>query len=96
VTGEAVALDASVALAASTVEVRFGGTVRDRAGGAEVMGGPEHSIAWLANKLAEFDLALEAGMRVMSGSFTRQYKVERGDEVVAAFAPFGTVRARFD
>jgi 2-keto-4-pentenoate hydratase len=35
-------------------------------------------------------------MRVMSGSFTRQYKVERGDEVVAAFAPFGTVRARFD
>jgi len=96
VTGEAVALDASVALAAATVEVRFGGTVRDRAAGAEVMGGPEHSVAWLANKLAEFDLALEAGMRVMSGSFTRQYKVGRGDEVVAAFEPFGTVRARFD
>ena len=96
VTGEAVPLEAALALASSTVEVRFGGAVRDRASGAEVMGGPEHSIAWLANKLAEFDLALEAGMRVMSGSFTRQYRVERGDEVVAAFEPFGAVRARFD
>jgi 2-keto-4-pentenoate hydratase len=63
---------------------------------AEVMGGPEHSVAWLANKLAEFDLFLEAGMRVMSGSFARQYNVARGDKVVAAFEPFGTVRARLD
>jgi 2-keto-4-pentenoate hydratase len=96
VTGDALRPDPAFPLAAATVEVRFGDAVRDRASGAEVMGGPEHSIAWLANKLAEFDLALDAGMRVMSGSFTRQYKVERGDEVVAAFAPFGTVRARFD
>ncbi len=60
------------------------------------MGGLKHPIAWLANTLAELDLALEAGMRMMSGGFTRQHKVERGDEVVAAFAPFGEVRARFD
>jgi len=96
VTGDAVCPDAAFALAATTVEVRFGSAVRDRASGAEVMGGPEHSIAWLANKLAEFDLALEAGLRVMSGSFTRQYRVERGDQVAAVFEPFGAVRARFD
>jgi 2-keto-4-pentenoate hydratase len=96
VTGAEVRPDPTFPLASATVEVRFGDAVRDRASGAEVMGGPEHSIAWLANKLAEFDLALEAGMRVMSGSFTRQYAVARGDEVVAAFTPFGEVRARFD
>ena len=96
VTGGEMRPDPAFPLASASVEVRFGGAVRDRASGAEVMGGPEHSIAWLANKLAEFDLALEAGLRVMSGSFTRQHRVARGDEVVAAFAPFGEVRARFE
>jgi 2-keto-4-pentenoate hydratase len=35
-------------------------------------------------------------MKVMSGSFTRQYRVERGDAVVARFEPFGEARAAFD
>ena len=96
VTGEPVRPEAGFALAATTVEVRFGDTLRDRAAGAEVMGGPEHSVAWLANKLAEFGLALEAGQRVMSGSFTKQYRVARGDTVVSTFTPFGEVRAAFD
>jgi len=95
VTGHAAAPDAAFALASATVEVRFGAAVHDRATGAEVMGGPEHSVAWLANKLAEFDLALEAGQRVMSGSFTRQHRVARGDSVRASFRPFGEVRADF-
>jgi 2-keto-4-pentenoate hydratase len=96
VTGAPTPWDPSFDLAAATVEVRFGETVRDRAAGIEVMGGPLHSIAWLANKLAEFGLALEPGMKVMSGSFTRQYRVERGDAVVARFEPFGEARAAFD
>lgn len=96
VTGAVRPLDPAFALAGATVEVRFGSAVRERATGAEVMGGPEHAIAWLANTLADFDLALGTGTRVMSGSFTRQCKVERGDEVIAAFTPFGEVRARFD
>jgi 2-keto-4-pentenoate hydratase len=76
--------------------VRFGDAVRDRAAGIEVMGGPLHSIAWLANKLAEFGLALEPSAKVMSGSFTRQYRVERGDAVVARFDPFGEAKAVFE
>jgi 2-keto-4-pentenoate hydratase len=51
------------------------------------------SIAWLANKLAEFGLRLEAGMRVMSGSFTRQYTLASGDRVESRFEPIGAVRA---
>lgn len=96
VTGDEVAVDAAFALGGTTVEVRFGDVLRDRAAGTAVMGGPEHSVAWLANKLAEFDLPLQAGMRVMSGSFTRQYAVDRGDRVTSTFTPFGAVRAAFD
>jgi 2-keto-4-pentenoate hydratase len=96
VTGEAVPFDVRVPLERATVDVRFGDTPRAQASGAEVMGSPIESIAWLANKLAEFDLALEAGMRVMSGSFTRQFAVARGDVVTAVFDPFGEVRASFD
>ena len=58
--------------------------------------GPAASVAWLANKLGELDRALLAGMRVMSGSFTRQYPVARGDHVEARFVPFGAVWATFE
>ena len=61
----------------------------------EVLGTPAASIAWLANKLAEFGLALESGMKVMSGSFTRQYLLNPGDRIDATFTPVGTVRAEF-
>ena len=63
--------------------------------GGEVLGTPGASSAWLANKLAEFDRALLAGMRVMSGSFTRQYGLAAGDRVDSRFAPLGAVRAEF-
>ncbi len=82
-------------LAATTVVVRVNGKVTERATGAEVMGDPAAAVAWLANKLAEFELALAAGMRVMSGSFTKQVMLAPGDRVEARFSPFGTVAARF-
>jgi len=82
-------------LAAVTVDVLVNGAPRERARGAEVLGTPVASIAWLANKLAELGRRLEAGMRVMSGSFTRQYALAAGDRVEARFEPIGTVRAEF-
>jgi 2-keto-4-pentenoate hydratase len=97
VTGPEVALTpANRDLAASTVAVRINGAEIDRAAGAEVMGGGGFlSVQWLANKLAEFGRALEPGMLVMSGSFTRQYPIARGDTIASEFAPFGTVEAHF-
>ena len=38
---------------------------------------------------------IEPGMRIMSGSFTRQYFPARGDRLESRFAPFGAVRADF-
>ena len=83
-------------LGQSTVEVFINGERTDQAAGTAVMGNPAKSIAWLANKLAEFDLALEAGMRVMSGSFTKQFALTKGDHVESRFDPFGTVEALFE
>ena len=98
VTGTEIALTPSNRdLAGATVEVAINGTAIDRAAGAEVMGGGGFlSVQWLANKLAEFGRALEPGMLVMSGSFTKQYPIARGDHLESRFAPFGTVSARFD
>ena len=82
-------------LSEASVEVYLNGVWQEKASGAEVMGDPVASVTWLANKLAEFDLALQAGMRVMSGSFTRQYRIKHGDRIESRFTPFGTVSVAF-
>lgn len=82
-------------LARASVRVYVDEALIDRANGAEVMGNPVHSIVWLANKLAEFGRALEAGQRVISGSFTRQHALERPARVRSEFEPFGVVEASF-
>lgn len=82
-------------LSEAFVEVFLNGALQEKASGAEVMGDPVASVTWLANKLAEFDLVLEAGMRVMSGSFTKQYRIKHGDHIESRFTPFGAVSARF-
>ena len=97
VTGAAVPLTAENRdLARATVAVEIDGTPSGSAPGSAVMdGGGLLSIVWLANKLAEFDLSLDAGMRVMSGSFTKQYPASIGTRVSASFGRFGSVQASF-
>lgn len=95
VTGAAVPL-AELDLAGIVVEVLKNGQSVERAAGAEVLGtGPIASIAWLADRLAGFGLRLEAGMQVMSGSFTRQVDAQAGDTIEARFAGVGSVSAIF-
>jgi 2-keto-4-pentenoate hydratase len=95
VTGPAVPMPAGFDLAAVTVDVAVNGAHSERALGTEVLGTPAASVAWLANKLAEFGRGLDAGMKVMSGSFTRQYTLQGGERVEARFVPVGTVVAEF-
>lgn len=94
VTGEASPL-AEVDLATVSVEVTINGAVQERALGQEVLGTPVASIAWLANKLAQFGRHLERGDQIMSGSFTKQYNLSRNDVIASHFEPFGDVRAEF-
>ena len=68
------------------------GEVRDKGVSAAVMGNPLNAVAWLANKLSEFGVSLEAGHVVMSGSFIKVYPFKAGDSVSAVFDVLGEVR----
>jgi len=83
-------------LGATTVEVLIDGAAQERARGDAVMeSSAVASIVWLANKLAAFDRTLEAGQVVMTGSFTRQYAIDRDMTAAARFDPFGSAVATF-
>lgn len=97
VVGTPVLLDAANGdLAQAEVAVYVNDTLAERASGAAVMeAGALLSVQWLANRLAAFGRHIEAGSRIMSGSFTKQYAIAKGDSVRAEFTPFGVVEARF-
>jgi 2-keto-4-pentenoate hydratase len=80
----------------TTVEVIINGQRVDHAVGSEDTGHPLGAVAWLAKKLGEFGRRIEPGHRIMSGSFTKQYTIGRGDRIETQFMPFGGVRASFD
>ncbi len=63
---------------------------------AGVMGHPAMAVAWLANRLGEFGIALEPGHMILSGSFTRPVWAEAGDTLHADFGPLGTVAVTFE
>ncbi len=63
--------------------------------GVEVLGHPAASVAWLANKLAEYELALRPGDIVLSGSIIRMLEVNAGQTMKVTFSRLGSVGARF-
>ena len=63
---------------------------------AAVLGHPANGIAWLANKLAAHDVALEPGQIVLSGSFIRIVEARPGDTFHADFGPWGSVSCHFN
>lgn len=80
-------------LATVTARVRINGTEVAIGRGDAVLGHPYHSVAWLARKLAQFGERLRAGDLVMTGSFTRQFPLSRGDRVETVFEGVGSVSA---
>ena len=75
--------------------VRVNGAEVGSGKGEAVLGHPFNSIAWLAGKLGEFGEKLSAGDFIMTGSFTRQFPLEAGDEVETTFEGLGKVSAKF-
>jgi 2-keto-4-pentenoate hydratase len=96
VTGPATALPSDWEPRHTTVDVLINGHRIDHAVGSEETGHPLDAVAWLAKKLAEFGRRIEPGHRIMSGSFTKQYPIARGDRLETEFRPFGAVRATFE
>ena len=56
-----------------------------------VMGNPINSVAWLARKLDEFGVHMEAGHTILSGSFIRAHPMVIGDTFVADYGPLGQI-----
>jgi 2-keto-4-pentenoate hydratase len=60
-----------------------------------VLGNPTTSVAWLARKVADFGVKLEAGHLILPGSCTRAIDARPGTTFRAEFAGLGTVTALF-
>jgi len=82
-------------LPALGVQVFVNGALAAEGRGDAVLGDPVNSLAWLANKLAQFGYALAAGQLIMTGSLTRQLPVARGDTVLARFDMLGDTSVSF-
>jgi 2-keto-4-pentenoate hydratase len=71
------------------------GEVVDTAAGASVLDDPALPVAWLANKLAQFDKYLSKGHIIISGSFTAPYPAKKGQYARALFNGVGEVSVKF-
>ena len=71
------------------------GEIEETGLAAGVLGHPALGVAWLANKLSEHGVALEAGHLVLAGSFTRVIFARQGDTVHGDFGALGGVAVQF-
>jgi len=71
------------------------GDIEETGLAAGVLGHPAMGVAWLANKLSEHGVALEAGHLILAGSFTRVVWAKKGDTVHGDFGRLGGVAVQF-
>jgi len=62
---------------------------------AAVLNHPAKGVAWLANKLAAYDVGLEAGQIILGGSFTRPVAARPGDTFHVDYDQLGSIACRF-
>jgi 2-oxo-hept-3-ene-1,7-dioate hydratase len=70
------------------------GVIEESGIAAAVLGHPGNGVAWLANRLAQWDEGLAAGEVVLGGSFTRPVTGALGDVFHADYGPLGAVTFR--
>jgi len=71
------------------------GDIEETGLAAGVLGHPAMGVAWLANKLSEHGVALEAGHLILAGSFTRVVWAKKGDTVHGDLGRLGGVAVQF-
>lgn len=77
-------------------EIRRNGQLMGEGLGAAVLGHPAAALAWTANTLAGYGLAIEAGAVVLSGSLCAAVPVADGDRFEAIVERLGTVSLSFE
>lgn len=63
--------------------------------GAAALGNPANCVAWLANKLSDFDITLKAGEVILSGALSAAVDAKANDTFTARFAHLGQVSVNF-
>lgn len=63
--------------------------------GAAALGNPAQCVAWLANRLADFNISLQAGEVILSGALSAAVDAKEGDTFTAKFAHLGEVSVHF-
>ena len=71
------------------------GVIEESGVSAAVLNHPAKGVAWLANKLAAYDVTLEPGQINLSGAFTRPVSVNLGDTFHVDYDRLGCVACRF-
>jgi 2-oxo-hept-3-ene-1,7-dioate hydratase len=62
---------------------------------AAVLNHPANGVAWLANTLARHGVALDAGLVILAGSFTRATWARLGDTFHVDYGSLGSITCRF-
>lgn len=63
--------------------------------GRDVLGDPAYCVAWLANKLSEFDVTLYSGEVILSGALSAAPPAKKGDVFEARLSEFGNIVVEF-
>lgn len=71
------------------------GGVANTGVGAAALGNPARCVAWLANRLADYDISLKAGEVILSGALSGMVEAKPGDHFTARFAHLGEVSVKF-
>jgi 2-oxopent-4-enoate/cis-2-oxohex-4-enoate hydratase len=75
--------------------LRIDGEVLSSGSGAACLDHPCLAVAWLANKLGEYGVALEAGEVILSGAFGPVVPVQGGEHVEVEISGLGRVACSF-
>jgi 2-oxopent-4-enoate/cis-2-oxohex-4-enoate hydratase len=85
----------AVDLVACRIRVEKNGAPLSEGAGAAALGSPVYCVAWLANTLSRFGIALEAGEVVLSGSLVPLEPVRPGDRMHLAIDGIGEASVSF-
>ncbi len=71
------------------------GQLQNTGVGAAALGNPAKCVAWLANKLWDYQISLNAGEVILSGALSAAVDAHPGDQFYAKFSGLGIVSVTF-
>jgi 2-oxopent-4-enoate/cis-2-oxohex-4-enoate hydratase len=86
---------AGIDLAGCEMTVHKNGEFLSRGAGAAALGNPLTCVAWLANVLGQYEVGLEAGDIILSGSLVPLEVVKAGDRMSLSISSIGELAVEF-